>query len=401
MRSISCVSAALLAFAAAMPSSAQRLTEQQFLDNALADHPRIAAAEATLAGASGTRRQAGVISNPELDWEREDLGSVLRQDTWKLSWQLPFDGRKHRVAGADAAIAASEAMVESTRLDVRIELRELFAAWYVAGEREQVLRDQLDTTSQLSDWLRKRADQGEAAGVEARRLELEVEVLSRQLVEATAEVRARRAAAATWSALVTDASEPTRPKLAPPPFSADLSDRSDLFALDQGVAEAKARQRASNRVFAPPVVTIGWLDLRDDTRSFDGPVFGVTWPVPLFDRNQGNSEAAAAELDRARAELEAAKRSARQDVDSALGSYLELYAAATQATPTRSVESEVVDSLMAAFTAGEASLTDVLDSLRTTIDVRLARLDTLAAALTAERLLEAAIGHPILSGGSS
>jgi len=220
-------------------------------------------------------------------------------------------------------------------------------------------------------------------------------------VEATAEVRARRAAAAAWSDLVTGVSHPARPKLAPPPASADLSDRPDLFALDRGVAEVEARQRVSNRVLAPPVVTIGWLDLRDDTRSFDGPVFGVTWPVPIFDRNQGNSDAAAAELDRARAELEVARRSARQDADSALGSYLELYVAATRTTPTRTVESEVVDSLMAAFIAGEASLTDVLDSLRTTVDVRLARLDTLAAALTAERLLEAAIGHPILPGGSS
>ena len=401
MRWISCLSAALLAFAAATPSSAQRLTEQQFLDDALADHPRIAAAEAKLVGASGNRRQAGVVSNPELDWEREDLGSVLRQDTWKLSWRLPFDGRKHRIAGADAAVAASEAIVESTRLDVRLELRELFAAWYLAEEREQVLKNQLDTTRRFADWLRVRADQGEAAGVEAQRLELEVEVLSRQLAEAIAEARARRAAAATWSDLVTDVSHPARPVLAPPPASVDLSDRADLLALDRRAAEAEARQRVNNRALEPPEITVGWVDLRDDTRSFDGPVFGVTWPVPIFDRNQGNRDAATAELDRARAEFEVARRSARQHADSALGSYLELYAAATRARPTRTVESEVVESLLAAFTAGEADLTDVLDSLRTTVDVQLARLDSIAAALAAGRELEAAQGRPILPGGSS
>ena len=294
MRRISCVSAALLAFAAVTPASAQRLTEQQFLDDALADHPRIAAAEAKADGVSGTRRQAGVFSNPELDWEREDLGSVLRQDAWKLSWRLPFDGRKHRIAGADAAVAASEAMVASTRLDVRLELRELFAAWYLAGERERVLRDQLDMARRLADWLRARADQGEAAGVEARRLELEVEVLSHQLAEAIAEARA----------LVTDVSDPARPTLAPPPAVADLDDRPDLLALEHRVAEAEARQRISNRVLAPPEITVGWLDLRDDSRSFDGPVLGITWPMPLFDRNQGSRYAASAALDLARAEKE-------------------------------------------------------------------------------------------------
>lgn len=401
MRMISCVSAALLASAAAVPSSAQRVTEKQFLDDALTNHPRVAAAEAAVAVASGTRRQAGVFNNPELDWEREDLGSVLRQDTWKLSWQLPFDGRKHRVAGADAAVASSEAMVDVMLLDVRLELREHFAAWYLAGEREQVLKDHLDTIRRLAEWLRARADQGEAAGVEARRLELEVEVLSRRLAEANAEARARKAAAATWSDLVTDGSRPERPALAPPPASVDLSDRPDLVALELGVAEAEARQRANKRVLPPPEVTIGWLDLRDDTRSFDGPVFGLTWPVPFFDRNQGTHDAATAEIDRTRAELEAARRGAQEHADAALGSYLALYGSVAPATTARTVGDEVVDSLLAAFAAGEASLTDVLDSLRTTIDVRLARLDTLAAALAAERQLEAALGHSILPGGSS
>ena len=400
MRMTSCVSAVLLALSAATPSSAQRLTEKQFLDDALTDHHRIAAAEAELAGTSGTRRQAAVLGNPELDWEREDLGSVLRQDTWKLSWRLPFDGRKHRVAGADAAVAASEAMVEVTLLDVRLELRELFAAWYLAGEREQVLKDHLDTTRRLAEWLRARADQGEAAGVEARRLELEVEVLSRQLAEANAETRARKAAAATWSELVTDGSRPERPALAPPPASVDVTDRPDLVALELGVVEAEARQRVNKRVLAPPEITLGWLDLRDDTRSFDGPVFGVTWPVPVFDRNQGSRDAATAEVDRARAELEAARRAALQHAHAALASYADLYGAVAPGT-SFAVEDGVVVAQLAAFEAGEATLTDVLDGLRTTVNVRLARLDTLAAALTAERKLEAAVGRPILPGGSS
>ena len=401
MRTISCVSIALLALAAATPSSAQRLTEHQFLDDALNDHPRIAAAEADVAVASGSRRQAGVVSNPELDWEREDLGSLLRQDTWKLSWRLPFDGRKHRVAVADAAVAASEAIVDATLLEVRLELRDLFAHWYVADRRVEVLVDQLETTRHLSSWLRARADQGEAAGVEARRLELEVEVLSRRLAEANADARARKAAAAVWSGLVTDGSQPARPVLAPPPASLDLSRRPDLIAMELRVAEAEARQRVNKRVLAPPELTVGWLDLRDDTQSFDGPVFGVTWPVPIFDRNQGNREAANAGVDRSRMELEAARRDARQRADAALGSYATLYGEVAPATTARTVEDEVVDALLAAFEAGEASLTDVLDGLRTTVDVRLARLETLAAALTAGRQLEAALGRPILPGGSS
>jgi len=64
-------------------------------------------------------------------------------------------------------------------------------------------------------------------------------------------------------------------------------------------------------------------------------------------------------------------------------------------------ESAVVDAMLAAFEAGEASLTDVLDALRVTVDVRMARLETLARALAAERELEAALGRAVPPGGSS
>lgn len=400
MRGISCVSAVVLAIAAAPSTSAQGLTEDRFLEEALANHPRVAAAQAGLAAAAGQRRQAGVLANPELSWEREDPDAAARQDTWSLSWRLPFDGRRHRLAEADAAVATSQAEIDATRLDTRLELRELFAAWYVASEREDVLRDHLDTTRRLAEWLRARAEQGEAAGVEALRLELEVEIIARQLAAVSAEAEARRASAAAWTDLVSDGTRPERPALAPPPTSVDLADRPDLVALEQRVVEAEARQRLSTRLLAPPEIKVGWLELRDASQSFDGPVVGVSWPVPVFDRNQGTRDVAAAEVDRSRALAEAARRRAQEHANGALAAYAKLY---SPSSPSRSPSSsdQVVDSVLAAFDAGEADLTDVIDSLRTTVDVQLARLDSLATALAAGRELEAALGRPILPGGSS
>ncbi len=57
--------------------------------------------------------------------------------------------------------------------------------------------------------------------------------------------------------------------------------------------------------------------------------------------------------------------------------------------------------VFAAFEAGEAGLTDVLDTLRASVGVQMARLDSLDLALATERALEAAIGGPVLPGGSS
>ena len=400
MKRASWAFAVLLVVAGSMPIHAQVLTEQQFLDDTLAGHPAIAAAEAEVAAASGVRRQAGIVDNPKIAWVREDPEIVPRQDTFVLNWRLPFDGRRHRMDAADAAIDASSSELEATRLRIRLEMRSLFASWYIAAQREAVLQANLDRTRRLSVRMQARAQEGESSGLEARRLELEVEVLGLEAAAARAEARARRSAAASWSALVTGDVEPARPPLPTPPSSPDIGDRSDIRALSYLEVAAESRHQLQKRVLEPPAIRLGWTEIADGVRSFDGPVLGIAWPLPLFDRNQGRREAASAEVSRAHFELEVAKKRALEHSQAALASYTEFHAIVVRGAASEA-DSDVVDTMLAVFEAGEASLTDVLDALRATVDVRMARIETLAHALAAERELESALGRPILSGGSS
>ena len=400
MNRASWVFAMLLVVAGCLPIHAQLLTEQNFLESALANHPGVAAAEAGVAVASGARRQARIISNPVVSWEREEPDAALRQDTWRLDWQLPFDGRKHRVAAGDSALAASGSDLDATRLGIRLEMRSLFAAWYIAAEREAVLQAHLDRTSRLARWLRARAEEGEAAGVEAQRLDLEVEVFERELVAARAAAQAERAAAAVWCDLVAGEVRPQRPILPPPPATIDVGDRPDLRAIAHRFAEAEAVYRLQRRSLEPPAISFGWTKLSEGGLNFDGPVYGFAWPVPVFDRNQGNREAASAEAALIRSRLELETRLAEQRARAALASYTDLYPAA-RPMGLGADDFDVAVASFAAFEAGEASLTDVLDSLRASVGVQLARFESLELALAAERELEAAIGRPILPGGSS
>ncbi|MCP4896318.1 MAG: TolC family protein [bacterium] len=390
----------LLAATASTHSGAQVVTESKFLSDALTNHPGLAVAEAEVLAASGNRRQAGIVANPEISWEREDPDVMASQNTWRLDWRLPFDGRGHRMAAADADIAASRSELDVAHLRIRLELRALFASWYVAVERALALQQNLEKTQELASWLRVRAEEGEAAGVDARRLDLEVEVLQRGYVEARAEAKRWAAAAAAWSSLVTADVKPGRPSLAPPPASVDIGDRPDIRALAHRAEAAESRRRLESRMLEPPEISAGWLEISDGQQSFDGPVFGVMWPLPVFDRNQGRREAAAAGETKARSELDVARRRAEQDVHAAMAAYSELFDMVVHGGETVAVD-DVVDSVFAAFEAGEAGLTDVLDALRVTVAVRMARLGTLALAMAGERDLEAALGRPVLSGGSS
>ena len=392
--------ALLLVVTGSMPIHAQVLTEQQFLDDTLPGHPAIAAAEAEVTAASGVRRQAGIVDNPEIAWEREDPDFVLRQDTFVLDWRLPFDGRRHRMDAADAGIGASSSELEATRLRIRLEMRSLFASWYIAAQREAVLQANLDRTRRLSDRMEARAQDGESSGLEARRIALEVEMLGLEAAAARADAQARRLAAASWSAQVTGDAEPARPPLPPPPSSPDIGDRYDIRALSYGVVAAESRHQLQKRMLEPPTIRLGWTEIADGVRSSDGPVLGIAWPLPLFDRNQGRREAASAEVSRAQFELEVAQKKALEQSRAALASYTELHTMVVSGAAVEA-DSDVVDTMLAVFEAGEASLTDVLDALRATVDVRMARIEILAHALAAERELEAAMGRPILSGGNS
>lgn len=392
--------AMLLVIAGCMPIHAQLLNEKDFLESAVANHPGVAVAEGEVASASGARLQAGIVQNPVVSWEREQPNTAIREDTLKLDWRLPIDGRKHRVAAGDAALAAAKSDLESTQLGIRLELRSLFAAWYLSAEREAVLTEHLDRTKRLARWLRARAEEGEAAGVEAERLDLEVEVFERQLVAARAAAAAERATAAVWSNLVSGEVRPQRPFLPVPPGTIDVGDRPDLQAIAHRVAEAEAVQRLQRRSLEPPEISFGWKKLGEEGLSFNGPVYGIAWPLPVFDRNQGNREAATAEASIARSQLELETRLAEQRARAALASYTDLFRVA-KPDDVRDDGFDIAVATFAAFEAGESSLTDVLDSLRATVEVQMARLESLELALAAERELEAAIGRPILPGGSS
>jgi cobalt-zinc-cadmium efflux system outer membrane protein len=399
MSNASWAPALLLAMTVSAPAHAQLLTEEQFVEDALASHPEIAAAEAAVVAADGARRQAGVLDNPSFSWEREDP-DIAREDSWRIGWRLPFDGRRHRVAAAHAGVEAAEFERDLTALELRLELRSLFASWFIAEQRRVVLEDNLERAMRLAEWLRARADEGEAAGVEARRLDLEVVSLEQAAVAARAAARAARAESAVWSNNVAGYVRPARPPLVRPPGTAEIGLRPDIMALGSRLAEVESRHSLARRVIQPPEISAGWKEIREGGEASSGPTLGIAWPLPVFDRNQGNRDEAAAEVDRAELELEAATRRATQQASAALASYTELYGAAIDAGLDPS-ERGVAEAVFAAFEAGEASLTDVLDAWRSTVDARMARLETLALALATERELEAAIGRPILPGEDS
>ena len=79
--------------------------------------------------------------------------------------------------------------------------------------------------------------------------------------------------------------------------------------------------------------------------------------------------------------------------------YRALSAAVREAAAPAADADRVITAATAAFRAGEASLTDLLDSLRAAMTARLGEIELRGQALEAHRALEAALGRPLVGGG--
>ena len=340
--------------------------------------------------------------NLDLGFEREAPEGTAAQTTVTVSWRPPLDGRRGLSnRAAEAGLTAAGHRLADRRLRLRAHLRELYARWSFAEERRDLFRDLSERTDRLAARARARTETGEDSGLSARRLEL-----------AAAEARSAMAAAdvellgigAELRTLFPDLGATTRPE--PPPLPAaiatlDANDRPDLKAGEVDVEHADLRRRLSGRYVQFPALVGGWTVLDEEgLEGVEGPVLGVEWSLPLFDRRQGERARAERELQVAEARLRLVRSRADAELRAAQEAYAYLREAAEEVVAATAETERVIEAATAEFEVGEATLTDLLETMRSATDSRLAALDLQLDALAAHRALELAVGRALTEGGS-
>jgi cobalt-zinc-cadmium efflux system outer membrane protein len=182
----------------------------------------------------------------------------------------------------------------------------------------------------------------------------------------------------------------------PPSAAAMASWRAQSPALMPARLEAVRRKALSQLELAnraPDLtVSLGSKRMADPSRS--QTVVGLSLPLPLFDRNQGNALAAQRQADKAHAELAAAAvrleselalaiqdlRAARQALDTLRGDILP---AAQQAS----------EAVRKGFEFGKHNFIDVLDAQRTLLQARAQYLSALSDGHRAAAAIERILGH--------
>jgi cobalt-zinc-cadmium efflux system outer membrane protein len=288
---------------------------------ALARNPELGVFPYELRAADARVLQAGLRPNPQLQIEVEDVGGRgernrfdAAQTTVGIGQPLELGGKRVKrtaVASLDKELVQWD--YKAARLDVMREVTRAFVEVLATQERLAWAERLLELSRQAQSAVAQRVKAGRDSPVE----ELQADVamsesrIERQKAEKALSA-ARHGLAATWGGHApafqkVEGDFYKTPKPGPlAQMNKAISDNPDLARWQTEEDRRRAVLRLE-KVRAVPDITVEAAMRRYEQTDDEAMVFGLTVPLPLFDRNQGGVLAATAELGKARRQYEAAQ----------------------------------------------------------------------------------------------
>lgn len=346
------------------------LTLTQALEEASARSPAIVAAQADVRAAEARLRQAGYRNNPELSLEVENVAGTgaLRginrmETTLAVNQRLDLGGRRSaRIESAKAALVLQRLRLAIARADLAQSVREQFARAIATRKRLDQAEDNLIWAKELARVAAVLVDAGREPPLRAIRARSALAQADAAHEAATAEELAARSSLAALFGVGTPVA-----KVSGPLFDArsgtitpETSLEVRLAEAERIVAQAELRQQQAERRL-DPAVGIGVRHVRETGDV--GLVAGISMPLRIFDRNQGNVGAAqqgiaAAEARRANALVSTTAR-ARNAIVTVDGAQRRVAALEKAAIPEAA---EALRLTQRSYEEGRATLLELLDA---------------------------------------
>ena len=370
------------------------LSLQDALQLARARNPTLAAAGNDVEMAEGDRLQADRRLNPAISttsegyplFEGNPKPSFMdgQELTIRADQEIELGGRRRlRTASALTGVDIARGLQADRRRLIDLAVQRAYLQVVLAKAEREVARAALDDIDRMLGITKARLGQGEISGGELRRLQVErLRFVDDQFATDLALRNAKAALLAVmgYADLTRDfdvsgalTEVPVVLTAFAMPGSVDALDRSAIekqaMANRPDLLAARTEQQRADtetqlqRALRTPNITAGGGYKR--TQTSDGIVFGVTVPVPLFNRNPGGIARAEAERRRAENRATATEIGVRLDVQQAAN------AIEVNQARVRYIEQETLvaarearDAVMAAYQVGEAGLIDFLDAQR-------------------------------------
>lgn len=347
-------------------------------------NPRLIGPREDVAVAEALVDQARLAPNPELSLEVENFAgtgvfSGLRSSEYTLSAGLPIElggKRRSRIGLAEAELEVARLAGQLSAADVGLAVRQRYVAAVAARQRVDLAEGVLARNREFLRIASALVDTGREPPLHALRAQAALARSEAELKAAQADALAARFA---LGALLPDGQVPlvtlTFPRLEPPYATMD-----EYAGLEPRLAQAERRAAQAGAVLerslGRPDITASAGVRRFEESNDQALVVGLTIPLPLRDRNQGNIAAAQSRSRAAAAREAVALTDYRQAVAEARASYLAAQAKAD--TLERESLPQAEEALRLAdigYRNGKFALIEVLSAADTRDEIRASLID--------------------------
>ncbi|MFZ5995905.1 MAG: TolC family protein [Nitrospirota bacterium] len=379
--------------------------EKLFLENNL----ELKAKKAELGKYDAGMAEAGLLPNPSFNYNIESVENGERETEEVYTISQPIDIVRKRGLRTDVARKKRDArylLYEQETLNALAELKQTYYRILYLKENETSLKGILDTFSDVRQKTEERLKAGDVAEVELLKLSNEGKRFSRALESLKAEISAETRKLAVMLNISMD-DVALKDSLVPAPFgySRDeltaraMEKRGDIKAASAQIDAAGAALTLSKKDAVSPIEIEAGYKRR--TGGFNGFAFGVSIPLPLFNRNQGGITAAKAELEAERINLEQLKKKAASEVATHADRATFNAHRVAQLSEQLTTANEITNSIRIAYDEGEASLIELLDAVRSERELLMEHNEAVYDYWTTLFELEKATGMKLTKGGGA
>ena len=372
---------------------------------ALQANPDIAVAFSGREVESGQLLQAGARPNPTLSGQIQDLRSQNRITSIIISQQLETAGKRDkRMAAADATIAIADADIRIAQAETSAKVYAAFHQVLAAQQAQTLATELLQIATKSKDTTAKRVLAGKVSPVEETKAKIVEASLKVDLLNANQQLLATKMhLISLWGKGLASADALT--------FTAigDLDKLNTLPALSALVIELPNSPRfvkagllvnqkqalsAIEKSRQTPDVTVSLGAQRN--QELDGltqAIIGLSIPIPLFDKNQGNFQSAKAREVQAQNEKTAQENQLQTELAIAYARWQsQIEVVATYSRDILPGAQSAYDAARKGFEFGKFSFLEVLDAQRTLFQTKTQFIQTQALVHQAEADIQSILG---------
>jgi cobalt-zinc-cadmium efflux system outer membrane protein len=342
--------------------------EKFFIENNL----ELKAKKADLKRYDAVLKGAGLLPNPTLKYGVESLNNGKREteETYSISQSINLVRKSGlRMETALKRKTAQYLLYEQDILNSVSTMKQVYYKLILLKENTEVIKGFHDKFMDMENKTAKRFEAGDVSEVELMRLRSERKKLERLISGMKLEIKTEQRNLELFLNLPLD-DVTLKERLNYEPiifdakelFSMAMEKNGDLKAASAFVDAAISSLNLSKKEAVMPVdIEAGY---KKRTGGFNGFVFGVSIPLPLFSRNQDGIASAAAELETEKIRKDLIKNRVLNEINLILDKMTFLSARITDISGQVKNTREITHIVFLLYEEGETGLVEMLDAVR-------------------------------------